>query len=257
MLNYALLSILEKGKTIVGKRDIQLLHITQYIYGISFSLSIYSLQNLNIAMNKKYIAKFEEVEVELYLLNKTHEKVGDMEYNVFTLTQKNFTMQKKNNSNFHSLVLDELVNERAKQLKRISFALRKKGMMWSLNDKLVTTHTTFQNAVSKKAKKVNLKLVRINTIKKRRENYYCLEDGTEYSRTTKGAGDPIFLPFAKKKDIQSLDSFVTPTHKAITELTTLKIGDMVKIEEEKKVVMEVEIMISSNIKSYIIFGSMA
>lgn len=258
MLNYTLLAIKDKDKVIAGKREIQLSHIRQYVYGIPFSLSIYSTQNLELSMNKKYKIFFEGLDIDLHLLNKNHEKVSGVEYNVFTFAHKDFVdislVKKKTESNIQDLILD-LVEERGKQLKRLSFSLRKKALFWTLNDKLNHSLTTFQNATSKEAKKPNLKLVSINAVNKRRENFYCLEDGEKYKRTIKGVGDPIFLPFAKEKDISNLDNFLIPTHKAITELTNLKIGDIIKIEEKKRVVLEIEIFFADNIKSYIIVGN--
>lgn len=260
-MDYTVTRVTKGDKTVIGKSDIAMVHVAQYIYGIPFSLSILSLNRLNLEVNKKYSINYKSIKQELVLSEINHEKVGGKEYNKFVFMHKEFTdilaVKGTTNTKIKSIALNNIVNEREKQLKRLIFEVRKKASFLTLNSSGDYEISSFQRCTSKKKKTTNAKLVAIDANKGlRRKNYYTLKDGT-VTRTKKGKNDPIYLPFCDPQHIRNLDSFVIPKYRIISEVTNLKIGDTVEVDKNKFIVMEVEILNADTCMAYAIIGGLS
>ena len=237
----------KSGKALIYEMDIKYKREHSYIYGVPLEYQLgTSFEVPELEVKKDYILTFNnQAPSEFRLHSVKKETVAEHDFFIMRFVKKVISdiliNSMPNNTEIFSVKLDKYIMNKNNQLNYILFELRKKSLCLINNDELKPTqkHINELLASPQTTKDSSIVIARaLEDYQLRFQNYYTITDTREIVTTENGKNLHNFLPFERKESIFGLDNYLIPSHELTTNLTTLKIGDTLELEDEKIVIIE-------------------
>ena len=242
-----LVNVTDKSdNTLVNENDIKYRREHSYIYGLSLEYYVgTSFEVDTVEVSKKYMLTFNDKEAsEFVLYSVKAELVGDETYYIMRFVKSIFADIHNNTipneKSLFSISFKNYVKYANNQFDFLFLELRKKSLCLVNDDTDEPTQKHINELLFSSPKEDTSIVVarELNDYQLKFKNYYTITDKQEIITTKNGKDLPIFLPFLTKEDILGLDNYLLPCYELTTDLTKLKIGDILKLPNENIVIIE-------------------
>ena len=252
-----IVSIQDRENVILSDNDIFSQTLKSSCYGIPLEI-IFISQNNTLEYDKEYSFVLPSLEViKLMLHDKSSVDIDDSLYTKYSFMDKDLCKIVLNEfpltSKYNNVKFDTCL-ENYNQLSFLTFELRKKSLIFFYDSNYKQSLSNIVTATNQPTIEDEMFInnhVELIEYKKKvtKKNFTTiLENGNAIS-TKKGIGTHIYIPYLQEDEISSLDIFLIPKYKILSEMSLLNVGDMIKIKGEKTVVISKEVSIVSDIMS--------
>jgi hypothetical protein len=235
---------------IASQTDVKVLIKRQYIYGLPLEFHV-GVRNPSISfdLRKNYKIITEKWgDIKMLMYSSYKEIIGNDIIQFYRFIHPVFESlldnTLPNEMSLFSISFKEYIKELDNQFDYFVFGLRKKGLFMSLNNKGLPEQKHTFKALFGEVKEIKDEVYAIDLISDfslKAQNYYTILDTGEVVRTHNGKNIPQYLPFATKEDINGLDTYIIPKYELKAPVSNLNIGDIVKIYNDRCIIMEKEV----------------
>lgn len=238
----------EEDSTLIKDEDIIYWSEHRYIYGTPQTLEVGVETDYFLELNKDYDLYFNDQPKGSYKLHRIYakelEEIPFIVY-VFMIKDSSDILNNliPNERSIYSIPLKTYIKERNNQLEFLTFELRKKGLLLTTDfDTKLSKQFHIQERLQSEPVDINLTDFFIQKLEDltiaKRHNYYTIIDGLQYPKTKTGKGISKYIPFLTNEEIAGLNNYLIATYEIKTDISPLVVGDCLKVDDKKLVVME-------------------
>lgn len=247
----------------IGSEDIIFVHVHSFVYGVSLEVNVGIPEDI-AALEKetKYTLIFEDRKSVVFTLAKKQSAtVGDRDLSIYRFVSPIFYKlihnTIPNTLSFLGVDFKRYIQMKNNQMKYFIFGLRKKALIVINNpDTLEPMETHITRQLGQADRKVTEPYVatKIEDLETKAFNYYSKKDN-KTTVTTRGVGQPTYLPQDDDLAINALDNFLIPIYQLKMDLSLYETGDKLTVGGYNVVVMEKdEYHFQGDIQTFVIVG---